>query len=154
VAFCDLDDLNQQAVQWRDTVANMRVHGTTRQRPVDRFTEENLQAIPSSSYVLAYCGMRKVTNDCRISWNSNFYSVPWPYVGQTVLVREYEDKRLVIEYGNQVIAEHPVLPGKHGVSSNPEHTRDLPSGASFRNRGKAAGIQMEAEVEQRDLAVY
>lgn len=154
VVFCDLDELNLQAAQWRDTVANVRVHGTTRQRPVVRFAEENLRALPSSSYVLAYCGMRKVTNDCRISWNANFYSVPWPYVGQTVMVREFEDKRLVIEFGHQVIAEHPVLSGKYGISANPEHTKGLPAGASQRNRGKTAGIQVEAEVEQRDLAVY
>jgi len=70
------------------------------------------------------------------------------------MVREFEDKRLVIEFGHQVIAEHPVLSGKYGISANPEHTKGLPAGASQRNRGKTAGIQVEAEVEQRDLAVY
>ncbi|MCV5179908.1 IS21 family transposase, partial [Escherichia coli] len=37
VSFVDHDDLNRQAAIWRDTVANVRIHGTTREQPVVRF---------------------------------------------------------------------------------------------------------------------
>ncbi|WP_394295647.1 Mu transposase domain-containing protein [Alicyclobacillus acidocaldarius] len=36
-------------------------------------------------------------SDCRVSWNTNLYTVPWRYVGHTVLVREFESGRLQIE---------------------------------------------------------
>jgi len=40
VEFVDGVDLNRQAHVWMDTVANVRVHGTTGERPVDRFGRE------------------------------------------------------------------------------------------------------------------
>ena len=39
-SFSDLDDLNQQLQHWLDTVANVRMHGTTGERPVDRHLRE------------------------------------------------------------------------------------------------------------------
>ena len=39
-AFVDLTDLNRQLEIWVDTVANVRVHGTTQTRPVDRHAGE------------------------------------------------------------------------------------------------------------------
>ncbi|RFQ43921.1 integrase, partial [Listeria monocytogenes] len=79
-AFVDLADVNQQAVIWRDTVANIRIHGTTHERPQSRFPDEKLQRLPKHRYLLAYSALRKVLNDCRISWNASLYSVPWQYV--------------------------------------------------------------------------
>src|SRR5690625_306829 len=39
-SFTTLDDLNQQLEAWLDGTANVRKHGTTGERPVDRFTLE------------------------------------------------------------------------------------------------------------------
>lgn len=41
--FESLHDLNIQARYWMDTVANVRVHGTTHEVPVERWRHENLQ---------------------------------------------------------------------------------------------------------------
>jgi len=38
--FISDSDLNAQALHWLDTVANVRTHGTLRERPVDRFKRE------------------------------------------------------------------------------------------------------------------
>ncbi|WP_026963121.1 IS21 family transposase [Alicyclobacillus herbarius] len=154
VSFVDLDDLNRQAAVWRDTVANVRIHGTTREQPQVRFQAETLQPLPPNRYILAQTGLRKVLNDCRISWNTNLYSVPWQYVGQSVLVREFETGHLQVEYGGQVIAEHVVLPGKHLVSTNPEHVKGIPHGTPGNKRSKVPGFQIGPDVEQRELAVY
>ncbi|MFH4243059.1 hypothetical protein WAI99_23300, partial [Acinetobacter baumannii] len=72
----------------------------------------------------------------------------------TVLVREFESGRLQIEYGGQVIAEHRVLTGRHQISTNPEHFKGIPSGLSHPDRGKVPGLQIEPDVEQRELSVY
>ncbi|GGJ13531.1 IS21 family transposase [Alicyclobacillus cellulosilyticus] len=154
VSFVDLDDLNRQAAVWRDTVANVRIHGTTREQPVVRFQAESLQPLPAHRYTLAQTGLRKVLNDCRISWNANLYSVPWRYVGHTVLVREFETGELRVEYDGEVIAQHRVLSGKHQVSACSEHVRGIPNDTVRSQRGKVPGIQVEPEVEQRELAVY
>ncbi len=39
-SFTDLSDLNHQVDAWVDTVANVRIHGTTGARPIDRYAEE------------------------------------------------------------------------------------------------------------------
>jgi hypothetical protein len=38
--FRDLDDFNEQLRQWSLDIADVRIHGTTHQRPIDRFAEE------------------------------------------------------------------------------------------------------------------
>lgn len=55
--FTSDSDLNTQARSWLDRVANPRVHGTLKERPVDRFEQERahlgpLAARPYRSYVL------------------------------------------------------------------------------------------------------
>lgn len=154
VEFVDGADLNRQAVRWRDTVANSRVHATTHAVPLDRFAEEKLSSLPAATYPLSQNEFRKVANDCRVSWRTNFYSVPWQYVGHTVMVREIQTGVLRIEHDGQVIAEHRVLTGKHQVSHNHEHTRGIPRSDSTRVNGKVAGTQIAAQVEQRDLEIY
>lgn len=56
--FTSDSDLNDQARHWLDTVANVRIHGTLKERPIDRFERERgslsaLAARPYRSYVLA-----------------------------------------------------------------------------------------------------
>ena len=55
--FVSDSDLNHQALHWLDTVANVRTHGTLRERPIDRFEHERerlkpLAARPYRSLVL------------------------------------------------------------------------------------------------------
>lgn len=38
--FANDEDLNQQAERWLDRTANVRIHGTTKERPVDRFNRD------------------------------------------------------------------------------------------------------------------
>ncbi|MDQ0191474.1 IS21 family transposase [Alicyclobacillus cycloheptanicus] len=154
VEFVDSADLNRQAFLWRDTVANARVHATTHAVPLDRFAEEKLTPLPVATYPLSQHEFRKVANDCRVSWKANFYSVPWQYVGHSVMVRELQNGVLRIEHNGQVIAEHRVLVGKHQVSHNHDHTKGIPRSDDTRVNGKVAGVQIAAQVEQRDLEFY
>ena len=47
--FTDRGDLNQQAQAWIATVADVRVHGTTHERPADRLAQERLAVHPRAS---------------------------------------------------------------------------------------------------------
>ena len=44
--FTSDDDLNAQALHWLETEANVRSHGTLKERPVDRFERERLLLEP------------------------------------------------------------------------------------------------------------
>lgn len=50
--FLNDEDLNHQARSWVDTIANVRIHGTLKERPIDRFQEERevLKPLPPRSY--------------------------------------------------------------------------------------------------------
>ena len=43
--FAGDDDLNEQARRWLEDTANVRVHGTTGERPVDRFERDERAAL-------------------------------------------------------------------------------------------------------------
>ena len=44
-AFANDADLNAQAARWVDDTANVRRHGTTGERPVDRFERDERRAL-------------------------------------------------------------------------------------------------------------
>lgn len=52
--FASDDDLNAQARCWLNTVANVRIHGTLKQRPVDRFEAERPLPMPLAVGASAY----------------------------------------------------------------------------------------------------
>jgi len=45
-SFTDLSDVQRQAIEWLNTVANVRIHQSTGKRPKDRFTKVTLRALP------------------------------------------------------------------------------------------------------------
>jgi len=45
-SFTDLKDLQAQADHWRDHIANLRLHNTTGQKPIDRFKVEAMRPLP------------------------------------------------------------------------------------------------------------
>ena len=44
--FASDDDLNTRTLRWLDTVANVRIHGTLKEKPADRFRAERPHLIP------------------------------------------------------------------------------------------------------------
>ncbi|HHV79531.1 MAG TPA: IS21 family transposase [Firmicutes bacterium] len=153
VNFTDIDDLNRQALAWRDAVANVRVHGTTHEVPLKRWQEENLQPLPGGRFLLEEIEPRRVSLDCFISWYSNRYSVPWNLVGHTVLVRENEKGVLTVEHAGQVVATHEVMRGRYRTVVDRRHYRGIPMG-SARFRQTVYAHQLAPDVEVRPLDVY
>jgi transposase len=157
--FEDVDDINAQARVWLDTVANPRVHGTTGERPFDRLPLEGLQPLPDRPFDTSIISYRRAGRDCLVRYQNNSYSVPAAWAGQTLLVRETEDRRIVVvDAAGEVIADHALLRGHHHWSVNPSHYAGLPAAVSRPPRVHLAfqdGTNRAApEVEQRPLSVY
>ncbi|ABF43972.1 Integrase, catalytic region (plasmid) [Deinococcus geothermalis DSM 11300] len=73
--FVDDADLNRQARHWLDHVANVRTHGTTRQKPLERLALERptLKPLPSLESLRCSCGNRARsggTGSCRMAGTS------------------------------------------------------------------------------------
>ncbi len=123
--FKDSDDLDRQLLRWLDK-ANQRVHGTIKKIPREVFEEKEkplLKALPLEDFNLAKVGKRKVYHDCHIYIQSNYYSVPYRYVGNEV---EIEIQRGIIKiyYQQSLIATHTELIGKGEFSTHPGHYPD------------------------------
>lgn len=125
----DLADLNGQAREWTATIANRRVHGTTREVPVARLPHEGLHSLAGQpDYDTSLVGYRRSSRDARISYGGNFYSVPLAYAGQQVLVRELEGAVLsVVSPQGEEIARHDLASGTHQIIITPAHYATLPA---------------------------
>jgi hypothetical protein len=76
--FRDLEDLNTQFEAWRTTIANARVHATTRHVVEEHFAEEQpaLIAHPAVPYCAVLTIERRVSREGMVSVGGNLYSVP------------------------------------------------------------------------------
>jgi transposase len=104
--FHGLDDLNLQARRWLDETANVRVHGTTGQRPVDVFAQEQLAPVASvGPYRGTHAVQRTVNWEALVHFRGSRYSVPPSFAGQIVEVLA-EGGRILIRSGDTIVAEH------------------------------------------------
>ena len=101
------EDYLALAPLWRDQVANVRVHETTRERPVDRFQRERslLRALPVIPFDTDEVVPAVVNTQARIEFDGNRYSTPPRFVRQPVTIRASRDQVRVLHEG-QVVAQH------------------------------------------------
>jgi hypothetical protein len=166
LTFTDLADLNHQGRRWLDTVANVRVHGTTGAVPWLRLTEEGLQVLTGKAdYDTSLIGFRRSTKDCLISYEGNYYSVPARYSQQPLMVKETEHEQLLILTLEGVeITRHELVPGRNQrivVTSHYEgldwltHSRKRAGAVQVAADTKSVRLLVDApEVETRSLQQY
>jgi transposase len=101
------EDYLALAPLWRDQVANVRMHETTRERPVDRFGRELslLRALPAIPFDNDEVVPAVVSPHARIEFDGNRYSTPPQYVRQPVTIRANRRELRVLHDG-QVVAQH------------------------------------------------
>lgn len=118
--------LNPAAQHWLETVANVRLHGETHQRPVERFAEEkpHLLPLPSQPFDAALIKTVRASNQFRVSFEANRYSVPAAYASTRVTLKIYPD-RLCLYDGDTLIARHPRCYDRHQDIEDPDHPRAL-----------------------------
>jgi hypothetical protein len=123
--FRTLAHLNEITAWWLAQVADVRVHGETKERPLDRHAQElpHLLPLPTHPYDLAAVVYRHVSAEGLVAWQANLYSVPWRLIGRLLALRITADE--LIAYGPDLaeVARHRLLPahvpGQRAVQ--PEH---------------------------------
>jgi hypothetical protein len=87
--FADLADFNAQRATWQAGIADLRVHGTTHEVPIERFSREAAALTPAvgrPGFLQGLVRRRVVADDWLVSIDTNRYSVPWRLIGATVEV--------------------------------------------------------------------
>ena len=129
--------------------ANNRIHGTLKKIPSELFKEETLLPLPERRYELFDVLYRKVNNYAHISYNYNFYSVPYEYVGERVTIVKNENILRVYSELNE-ISLHTIVEGKGKFSTKENHKMaykreksTLEIEEQMREIGESAGVFLE-----------
>ena len=133
--------LDEHLVWWMLNVADTRIHGTTGEKPIDRFPAEKAALRPLGnhpSYLRVRHLSRRVAADGRIDVDTNRYSVPPQFIGATLEVT-IEADTLQVFCQDRVIAEHVVHPGRHQVVEDPGHAISFHNGLA--RTGKSSEIR-------------
>ncbi|ETR65729.1 MAG: IstA3 [Candidatus Magnetoglobus multicellularis str. Araruama] len=173
--FLDFEHLRSHGQLWLDNKANVRVHGSLRERPVDRLEKERhfLEKHPDNKFEMyKEINNRLIHRDFCVIVDTNRYSVHPDLVGKKANIRIYKE-RLEIWVDNKQEAIHVLLEGKYGKAVLVEHDAAYrgtnyqsvllkkailrlgePAESYFtglkRERGKAAGYHLQRILKMAD----
>lgn len=120
------EPINPAARIWLETVANVRVHGETHQKPSERFVEEQPHLRPLNPRPYDAATVRSVQANARfrVIVDTNKYSVPARYAN-LVLTLHAAPERLRFYHEGQWVAEHVRRYDRHQDYELPEHPAPL-----------------------------
>lgn len=103
-------DGNRQLWEWVLGVAGNRIHGTTHQRPLERFATEKLllHPLPDIPPELSYWAKLKLHGNCHVQFEKAFYSAPYPLVHRELWLKATE-KTVKLYRDLELVAIHPRL---------------------------------------------
>jgi transposase len=155
--FGSWTQLNAWLLEWATTVADVRLHGTTHERPMARFAHEQLTPLDSRPrYHRERLALRIVPADALVAIGASRYSVPVRYVGTQVRIHETTTGYEIL-HRDVVIARHARIE-RHRVAMDPAHYAGLlrPPGNSPPPAPPRwdPSYPASGDVAVRDLAVY
>jgi transposase len=107
--FVTLEDLQAHLARWMREVADVRVHGTTGESPMERFERDERAALRPLVAKAPFLQVRELTrrvhSDACIELDTNRYTVPWKLIGESVTVT-VADRQVRVLYAGQEVACH------------------------------------------------
>jgi transposase len=151
-----LATLNRAVLLWLRETADGRVHGTTQQRPCDRWPAEQAALQPLGSrpvFDTSVISQRLVSREATVAYKGGSYRVAVAYVGRVVVVKESEDGRVRLYSEGHCIGDLPLQQPRRPLPFLPRSQRNLaPPPPAI---GADVGSRLPwPEVERRALAAY
>lgn len=107
-SFRNIQEANEKVLTWCLETAGKRIHGTTRQVPLEVFDKSERQALlplPVHPYEIITWKEAKLHPDCHITFEASYYSAPFRLIGQSLVVAA-SDKEVRIFHDHQLVATH------------------------------------------------
>lgn len=140
-----INHANRDVQAWVSGLAGQRIHGTTRQKPLERFEQVEraaLKPLPEQPFEAALWTQLKLHRDGYVVFEHAYYSAPYRYVGQQLSVRVgARTVQLFADY--TLIATHSRAREPGQRITNPTH---LPP-------DKAKGMQPATTCRERAAAI-
>jgi transposase len=125
--FADFEDLQKQAIIWRNQTANQREHRSTRRIVRLHFEsdeKDRLAPMNPTPYDTDEIFSRVVPPDFHFIYETNRYSVPWTLVGIAVTIR-VNINTIKVFYNERFITFHPRCYRKNQVITDERHKAGL-----------------------------
>jgi len=106
--FRDINHGNEHLQAWVVETAGVRIHGTTHEKPLERFhdTEKaKLRPLPPTRYEVGVWKQVKLHPDCHVVFDYAYYSAPHRLVGQTLMIRATA-KKVELYHNHEHVAVH------------------------------------------------
>ena len=118
-----LTQANRDVRHWALVVAGERVHGTTKERPLERFELERgaLRPLPDAPYDMAIWKEVKLHRDCYVVFDQAYYSAPFRLVGQKLRVRGGSREVQIFTPDYQLVATHARAQRPGRRQTHPDH---------------------------------
>ena len=114
------------ARQWLDGVANVRIHGSVKQKPVELFQKEKaaLKPLTLLPYDVGVTHAVRANSQFRVTLDTNTYSVPAEYAGAHLTLKVYPDHLCVYDQ-DKLLVRHPRCYDRRQDFENPDHVKAL-----------------------------
>ncbi len=107
-------------------MANVRLHGRVKQKPVDLFLKEKaaLKPLTLAPYDAGVPQPARANAQFRVTLDTNTYSVPAEYAGAHLALKVYP-QHLCVFHQDKLIARHPRCYDRHQDFEHPDHPKAL-----------------------------
>jgi len=151
-AFRDLDDCRNRAQLWCSDIAGLRIHGTTRLRPAEVFSTDELPALkraPMAVLDIPVWTHPKVAPDRHVQIARALYSLPGELVGKRIQARA-DAHSVKLYWRGELIKVHPVMaPGRRHTDP-----ADLPAHVAVYAMRDLDALQRKAAAHGTHVGTY
>jgi transposase len=115
---------NRDVLDWCRTLAGHRIHGTTKEQPLQRFQgieQMQLKPLPPTAYDLATWKQVTLHRDCYVVFEQSFYSAPFRLIGQRLWVRGGSREVRLYTGDYLLVATHPRAEHPGQRFTHPDH---------------------------------
>jgi hypothetical protein len=155
--FSSWAEMEAHLEAWTRDIADLRIHGTTGEPPIERFQRDEAAALKPLAgvppFVTARDLVRRVGADCTIEVDGNAYSVPWRLIGERVRLTVGAGTVRILHAGHEV-AVHAELKGRRRRALEPAHLAGIAGAPGYPAHVVAAPEELPAPVLLRPLAEY
>jgi len=133
------EDYLRLATYWRDKVANVRIHRTTNERPIDRFQQERdvLRPLPRTTFDTDEIVSAHVNSHARVKFDGNRYSVP-PEVARKMVLLRANATHVRMSYQGRDIACHARCYDRRQLIKHESHEL---AALKLRSRARASEVE-------------
>jgi len=123
-SFTDLADIRTQVKKWLHTVANVRTHQSTGERPIDRFKKVKLNPLPELLPDCRETLTLKVHKDFSVKFDANSYTTPPWAIGKQVTLKADQDTVTIFHKQNKICAHNRCWQRKQRIET-PSHREQV-----------------------------